>query len=98
MVRRETDRNPGAILKGQYTNSFMGTHPWAPAEGQQLRVDWSHPGRDGLCGFREKAEGTATNIPMLSPSPLSPTDAIFPGSITPLHTMSTWRNALSQPS
>lgn len=95
MVRWETGRHPGAILKGQHTNSLVSTHPWL--QQRDSSSEWSHTGKDGLCGFGERAQGTATNIPMLSPSPMSPTDAIFLGSITPLHTMSTWRNVLSNP-
>lgn len=62
------------------------------------RVDWSglelHEDRLG-CVASGTAEGGSTSISVLSPSPTLRTDAICPGSSTPLQTVSAWGDCTS---
>ena len=60
---------------------------WSP-----LRTDWA------VWFLWEKAEGTATMVPVLSPSTTQSTDADFLGSSTFLHSALAWRKALAPPS
>ena len=46
---------------------------------------------------RERAEGTAAKVPVLSPSSTLPAKAIFPGWSTPFQMSFTWGNALVPP-
>ena len=97
--RQKSARNPGAVLKGQQKKiSFTATHPGL----RQKESGWKQPevvcGQTVLCGSEERAEGTASRVPVLSPSPTPPIDTIFSGSSTLLHTASVWGNALVPPS
>ena len=52
-------------------------------EAEKIRVIGVILGETGLYGFKEKAVRIISNVPVLSPSPTLPTDAVFPESSTP---------------
>lgn len=68
--------------------SLASTHPglqWKIVAQRILKANR----RDLSCGFRERARGTANNVPVLSPSLSPPMEAIFPW----LSTHLTWHQS-----
>lgn len=77
--KHATDR--GALLKSQHTKS--DSQPFTMGSGKrktELPISW---GKVGVCGYGERAEGTATRIPVLSHSPTVQTLS-FLGGVFPL--------------
>lgn len=90
-VRQETAGNPGALLKGLHTKSAFQVITLSSRKGMVgLEGTGVIQEEIELYGFGERAGGTATNVPLLSPSPRPPTEAIFPGLSTLLYTTSAW--------
>ena len=59
-----------------------------------LRAHWSLARRDCVVRLQGESWRGTTRVPILSPSPTIPIASIFPGSSTPLHTTSAWRNEI----
>lgn len=80
------------LKKSAHRISFTGTDIGLQRRTEaQTRVT---QGKFGLCGSGERARGTAAIVPVLSPSPMSPTVAISSGSSTPRHRALDWRDPL----
>ena len=80
--REGPGRKPGNLLKGQCTK----THIQALISGSGRET----VAQSRLESYRERAGGTTANVPVMSPLPTQPTDAIYPGPSIPLHKASAW--------
>lgn len=75
------------LTKLTYNISFAATHPGLQPRKGESEQPGVLQGQTGLCGFRERAHGTAARVPMFS----SPTDATSSALNTPLHAALAWR-------
>lgn len=76
--------NPGILFKGPaHELLFTGTHPGLWQKDGDLGGSRVTQEDTELCGFWQRAGGTATKFPVLSPSPSLSKNAIFLGLSTP---------------
>lgn len=81
--RWEFDGKTGSLLKGHHTTVLPTTHPGAMKIGW-LGVHWEPCEEAALCDSGRELKGWPLGaLPVLSPSPTMPTDAITPGSCPP---------------
>lgn len=87
--------NPDVPLRGLRTVSLTGTYFGLQWRNGSLRGTRDIQGKTELCGFRMRAEGTATIVPLLSRPPVQPTGECHLACVEPSLNMADYESALA---